>query len=91
MSDERRRGDSLAVSDDLPLIGVVFFEDGRETVRYFCREEDIEAEIPAGATKDALALAGAWSDLDWDELEKALDLIRHESPPDLPPEFFHLL
>jgi hypothetical protein len=32
MSDERRRGDSLAVSDDLPLIGVVFFEDGRETV-----------------------------------------------------------
>lgn len=45
MGGERRPGNSLAVSDDLPLIGVVFFEDGRETARYFCREEDIEAEI----------------------------------------------
>ena len=81
MSDERRRGDSLAVSDDLPLIGVVLFEDGRETVRYYCREEDAEAETPVGATKNALALAGAWSDLDWGELEMGLALIRRQSPP----------
>ena len=35
-------------------------------------------------TQDALALAGAWSDLEWDELEKALDSIRHESHPTPP-------
>lgn len=78
---EGQQSSSLAVSDDLPLIGVVLVQDGRETVHYYCREEDAEAEIPATATKDALALAGAWSDLDWGELEKALDLIRHQSPP----------
>ena len=59
----------------------MFFEDGRETVRYFCREEDVEAEIPASATMEVLALAGAWSDLDWEELEKGLALIRRQSPP----------
>jgi hypothetical protein len=35
-------------------------------------------------TQDALALAGIWSDLEWDELEKALDSIRHESHPTPP-------
>ena len=35
-------------------------------------------------TQAALALAGAWSDLAWDELEQALDRIRHESPPTPP-------
>ena len=29
-------------------------------------------------------LAGAWSDLDWDEAEKELDRIRHESNPTPP-------
>lgn len=34
----------------------------------------------------ALDLAGAWSDLDGDEMERALDRIRHASPPTPPVE-----
>lgn len=81
---QRRQEASLVVSDDQPLIGIAVFEDGRETVHYFCSEEDAEAAIPAGATQDALALAGAWSDLDWTELEAGLDRIRHQTPPSPP-------
>jgi hypothetical protein len=81
---ERRQDASLTVSDDQPLIGVVLFQDGRETVHYYCREEDAQEEISPSATKDALALAGAWSDLNWEELEQGLDLIRHQSPPTPP-------
>ena len=33
------------------------------------------------AIEGTLALARSWSDLDWDEMEKALDRIRHESKP----------
>lgn len=33
---------------------------------------------PSGAKREALSLAGAWSDLDWDAMEAALDRIRHE-------------
>jgi hypothetical protein len=33
---------------------------------------------------DARSLAGAWSDLDWDETIAALDRIRHESKPTPP-------
>jgi len=80
-AQERQPSGHLAASGNQPLIGVVLVRDGEETVQYYCREEDAEAEIPASATKDALALAGAWSDLDWGELDKALDLIRHQSPP----------
>lgn len=67
-----------------PLIGVIVQEDGEEMVRYTTDEE--EAETPARQTsvERALQLAGAWSDLDWDEAEKELDRIRHESKPTPP-------
>lgn len=32
----------------------------------------------------ALATIGAFSDLEWDKLEDALERIRHESPPTRP-------
>jgi len=38
------------------------------------------------AIEETLALAGSWSDLDWDEMEKSLDRIRHESKPTPPLE-----
>lgn len=38
---------------------------------------------------DALSLAGAWSDLDWDEMYEALDRIRHESEPTPPIDTVH--
>jgi hypothetical protein len=37
------------------------------------------------AIKETLALAGSWSDLDWNEMLATLDRIRHESKP--PPPF----
>jgi ribosome biogenesis protein Tsr3 len=36
------------------------------------------------AIRDTLALAGAWSDLSWEETEKELDRIRHQCKPILP-------
>jgi hypothetical protein len=67
-----------------PLIGVMTEEQGIEVVRYFTKEADADRVLVEDTTQAALALAGAWSDLAWDELEQALDRIRHESPPTPP-------
>ena len=67
-----------------PLIGVMTEEQGIEVVRYFTTEQDADRVLVEDTTQAALALAGAWSDLAWDELEQALDRIRHESPPTPP-------
>lgn len=72
------------VNGDQALIGVVVLEDGQEAVHYFCREEDADKEIGDTAGTEALTLAGAWSDLDWAELNEGLDRIRHASPPSPP-------
>jgi hypothetical protein len=69
--------DALDVNQDSPLIGVVPATDER-MVRFFCSEDDADRMAttePAGA----LALAGAWSDLEWDEMERGLDRIRHDA------------
>jgi hypothetical protein len=67
-----------------PLIGVMTEEQGHEVVRYFTTEQDADRVLVEDTTQAVLALAGAWSDLAWDELEQALDRIRHESPPTPP-------
>jgi hypothetical protein len=67
-----------------PLIGVITEEQGRDVVRYFTQEQDADRALVEDTTQAALALAGAWSDLAWDELEQALDRIRHESRPTPP-------
>jgi hypothetical protein len=67
-----------------PLIGVMTEEQGIEVVRYFTAEQDADRVLVEDTTQAALALAGAWSDLAWDELEQALDRIRHESQPTPP-------
>jgi hypothetical protein len=53
-------------------------------VRYFTQEQDADRVLVEDTTQAALALAAAWSDLVWDELEQALDRIRHESQPTPP-------
>jgi hypothetical protein len=75
---------SLAVRNDEPLIGVLTTEDGEEVVRYFVDAEDASEALPEASRRDALELAGAWRDLDWDEMAAALDRIRHASPPSAP-------
>ena len=77
---------SLVVRPDQPLIGIIVQEQGREVVRYFAEEEQVDGALPQGAIQAALDVIGAWSDLDWDEMEAALQRIRHESPPTPPIE-----
>ena len=75
---------SLVVESDQPLIAIPFEENGREVVRYFAGEEAADTALAERGTQDALSLIGAWSDLDWDEMEQALYRIRHESKPTPP-------
>ncbi|MBI3943029.1 MAG: hypothetical protein HY326_08450 [Chloroflexi bacterium] len=74
----------LLVRNDQPLIGVLTVEGGQEVVRYFVDEQDADAAAPQDSIQQALSLAGVWSDLDWEEMETALDRIRHESLPTPP-------
>jgi hypothetical protein len=75
---------SLQGDPGQPLIGVIAEEQGQEVVHYFTEEQEADKVMVQNTTQDALALAGAWSDLEWDELEKALESIRHESHPTPP-------
>ena len=75
---------SVQADPGQPLIGVMTEEQGIEVVRYFTKEADADRVLIEDTTQAALALAGVWSDLAWDELEQALYRIRHESPPTPP-------
>jgi len=75
---------SLSVRPDQPLIGILSEQDGREVVCYFAEETEADAAVAATAASAALALAGVWSDLDWEEAESELDRIRHQSEPTPP-------
>lgn len=75
---------SLAVRPDQPLIGIILVEDGQEVTRYFVDEADADAAVAAQRSTDARALAGVWSDLDWEEMVEELERIRHESIPTPP-------
>jgi hypothetical protein len=79
---EQKQKQSISVPRNHPLISIPFEENGQEMVRYFTDEEQGERE--AKGTQEALDLAGAWSDLDFDETLDALDRIRHESKPTPP-------
>lgn len=74
----------ITVPSSQPLIGIPFDENGREVVRYFSEEAQADQAVSDDATKTALDLAGAWSDLDWKETLRSLDRIRHESKPTPP-------
>lgn len=78
------RAASLLVRNDQPLIGVPVREDDQEVVRYFVDESEADAALPQDAIQKVLSLAGAWSDLDWEEAEAELDRIRHQSRPTPP-------
>ncbi len=77
---------SLTVPHDQPLIGLILEQDGQEVTQYFADEAQADAAVAATTLADARALAGAWSDLDWEEMVKALDRIRHGSQPTPPIE-----
>lgn len=76
----------ITTSQSQPLIGIPFEENGKEVVRYYSEEAQADQAVSTDITEEPLSLADAWSDLSWDEMEKALDRIRHESKPTSPIE-----
>ena len=77
---------TLVVEADHPLIAVPDVKDGQEVTWYFVSEAAVERAMPQTVTQEALKVVGAWRDLDWQEMEEALDRIRHESGPTPPIE-----
>ena len=84
MPEKAHGTSSLVLFDNEPLIGVIFEEDGREVIRFFASEEEARLAVTSMSTCDALSLAGAWKDLDWDQMAGELHRIRHDSPPSPP-------
>jgi hypothetical protein len=72
---------SLVVRRGQVLVAVPDLEEGEEVTRYFIEGDQHDTSLVDEAIADARSLAGAWSDLDWDEMEAELDRIRHESKP----------
>ena len=83
-SQRLSQGPDFVVRHDQPLLGIPLQEEGQEVVCYFAEEEQADAAIPQSAIQEALRLAGAWRDLDWDSLEQELHRIRRESLPSPP-------
>lgn len=84
LSGGREHPTTLMAAWDAPLIGRFVEVDGTIVVRYYTSLEDAAADITDEDVQRALALQGAWSDLDWDEMVAELDRIRHESQPTPP-------
>jgi hypothetical protein len=76
----------ITTTQDQPLIGIPFEENGKEVIRYFSEETQADHAIAENATEEALKLAGAWSDISWGEMQQALDHIRHDTKPTPPIE-----
>jgi hypothetical protein len=84
MAAERPRTTALIARRGQPLIGIVTTEDGHPVTRYFTDADDADAEVAEWRLRRAYSAVGAWSDLDWDEMETELDRIRPESEPTPP-------
>lgn len=84
MAAERSEPGGLVVEDGQPLIALPLEENGRAVVRYFTDEAAADAAVPRSVTQEALNAIGAWSDLDWDDMERELYRIGHENPPTPP-------
>jgi hypothetical protein len=71
----------MVAGEEQPLIGIPVRDGDREVVHYFADEADADRALSQDSTQAALSLAGAWSDLDYDQAMEELDRIRHESRP----------
>lgn len=74
----------ITTAQNQPLIGIPFEENGKEVIRYFSEETQADGALTESTTETALKLAGAWRDLSWEEMEQALDRLRHDSKPTSP-------
>jgi hypothetical protein len=73
--------------DESLVAGFPIYRDGVEIDRFYPLQQPPidEANLPE-STRQALALAGAWSDLDWEQTEADLERIDRESKPTPPIE-----
>jgi hypothetical protein len=67
-----------------PLIVIPDEEDGEEIERVYTSWEELDADITDEDIQETLNLAGAWSDLDFDEFVSWLERRKQESPPSPP-------
>lgn len=74
----------FAARQDEPLIGVVTGDADDQAVFYFAQQQEIDELSADDGSRVALDLAGAWSDLNWEQMEQELDRIRHDNPPSAP-------
>jgi hypothetical protein len=87
MPERQSDGEGLSLRSGQPLIGVVVREGGQQVTRYFTEEQHGPDQAGRRARiQKAAGLAGAWKDLDWDQMEQSLHRIRHESTPTPPTE-----
>ena len=78
---------SILARSDQPLIGIITEQDGQEMVHYFADEQAADAAASKDNVRRVLELIGAWRNLmDWEDVERDLDRIRHESEPTPPVE-----
>lgn len=84
MAQQRIDASGLTVDPNQPLIAVPVEQDGKAVVLYFTSEDAADAALPGTVTAEALSMIGAWADLDWDDMERALYEIRHANPPTPP-------
>ncbi len=77
---------ALPLSSDFgqPLSGIPFLENGHEVIRSFSDEAAADPTVREQAIQQAVSLAGSWHDLDWDEMEAALERIRNVCSPTPP-------
>lgn len=78
------RPNSMIARTDQPLIGVPVRQNGHDLVRYVADENDLDKSSTQSSIDRAVALAGAWRDIDGDGMLDELDRIRHESKPTPP-------
>ncbi len=84
MAESENHLSTLQVYGDQPLIGLIAEQNGREVVIYFAEGPESTDSTSQAIAQEALDLAGVWADLNWEQLERELDRIRHEAPPSPP-------
>lgn len=86
MASERSNGGApaLVLHADESLVSVMSRTDDTFVEQIFLVDDDADAIVDDDIVQAAISLAGAWSDLDWDEMVEALDRIRHSNPPSPP-------
>ena len=82
-----RQAASILARSDQPLIGIITERNSQEMVHYFADEQAADDASGKDHVRKALELIGAWRGLmDWEDVERDLDRIRHESEPTPPVE-----